>query len=209
MPHSELNRLLILPAIVLAAALSLSGCAALPFFGTDSGSSNNSSSRDDDDEDDDEDEDDEDEDEESKGGSSGCPRELLDASRASANAGDAALDKIEITEITPEQFEPSAIGTVVDEGCFFVVEYESDGTPAQIFEAFVPGGAELVAELDSALTDDGFSNSAASFYVGDDNSFVIVTTSEGSSYIEDQLEDDGLDFLGDEWVLIMAYKGQV
>ena len=43
MAQTDVNRLLILPAIVLAAALSLTGCANLPFFGSDENSSSNSS----------------------------------------------------------------------------------------------------------------------------------------------------------------------
>ena len=205
MAQTDVNRLLILPAIVLAAALSLTGCAGLPFFGGDSDSSNNSSSRDDDDEDDE----DEEEEEDDSSGSSNCPREFLDATKQQSNDAETGFDELTITEIDPADFEPAVVGTELDGGCIFVIEYVQDDQPGKIFEAFVPGGEQLKATLDAALVADGFDNSTDSFYVGTDNEYVIIYGNDEGLFTDEQIKEQGLDFLGDEFLVITAYKGEV
>ena len=207
MAQTDVNRLLILPAIVLAAALSLTGCADLPFFGGDSDSSNNSSSNKDDD--DDEDDEDEEEEEDDSSGSSNCPRQFLDATKQQSDNAETGFDEITIREIDPADFEPAVVGTELDGGCIFVIEYVQDDKPGKIFEAFVPGGDELKTTLDAALVADGFDNSTESFYVGTDNEYVIIYGNDEGLFTDEQIEEQGLDFLGDEFLVITAYKGEV
>lgn len=204
MAQSELNRLLILPAIVLAAALSLSGCANLPFFGNDSDSSNNSSSRDDDD---DEDEDEEEEDDNDSSGSSQCPQAFLDATKQQSDSSD--FEGITVSEISPTEFEPASISDFLDGGCILVLEYTQDDMPGTIYEAFIPGSDDRLAELDAALVADGYDNSTESFYIGDDNSYVAVYSNEDSGFTQDQIDEQGMGFLGDEFIVITAYQGEV
>jgi hypothetical protein len=208
MAQSELNRLLILPAIVLAAALSLSGCANLPFFGNDSGSSNNSSSNDDDDDEDEDDEDedeDEDEDADTGGGDSSCPPQFLDASQQQY---DGSLDNVVLAEINPNEFEPSLVGDLLDSGCFFTITTENEGVETILYNAFVPGGEELIASLDDALLGDGYEAMGGGFYTGTDQ-YVIVYSDEDAVMTPEQIEEQGLGFLGDEFVVVTAYEGQV
>jgi hypothetical protein len=206
MSQSELNRLLILPAIVLAAALSLSGCAALPFFGGDSGQSNNSSSRDDDDEDDDDE--DEDEDDDVVELSSDCPQEFLDATKETSSSS-VDFDSLTVREISPSDFEPSSISEFLDGGCVLVVDYSQDDVDGTIYEAFIPGGQEVIDGIDAALVDDGFDDSTDNFYVGDGNEYVIVYSNEDSGVSQDTIAEQGGSFLGDEFVIVTAYSGKV
>jgi len=208
MAQTELNRLLILPAIVLAATLSLTGCSNLPFFGGDSDSSNNSSSRDDDE--DDEDEEEEEEEEDDNSGSGGCPQKFLDQATTDGSLGDSGLDNVKVTEIAPSDFEPASVGDVLGEGCIFILSYSQDGEDAEFYEAFIPGGDDVVAQLDEALVADGYDGSSGEgFYIGDDNSFVAVYANEDSGFTEDEVQEYGLDFLGDEFLVVTAYKGEV
>lgn len=205
MAQTELNRLLIIPAIVLAATLSLSGCANLPFFGNDSGSSNNSSSKDD--KDDQDDEDAEDEDDNDSGGAGGCPQKFLDTTQQSSDTAD--FDEITVTEIAPGDFEPAVLGDFLDGGCLLELSYTQDDVPGTIYEAFIPGGADTLAALDAALVAEGYDNSSESFYIGDENSFVAVYSNEDSGLSQDDIDEQGMGFLGDEFIVITAYKGEV
>ena len=203
MAQTDVNRLLILPVIVLAAALSLSGCANLPFFGNDSDSSNNSSSKDDDDE---EEEEEEEEEEPTNAGS--CPQEFLDMTKADSAGVDTGFDDVSVTEIDPRLFEPAALGDIVG-GCVFVIEYVQDGTPGTIFQAYIPGGADVVADIDTALVADGWDDTIDTMYVKNDNSYVIVYSTEDGGLTDAQIDEAGLSALGSDLVVVLAYKGEV
>ena len=202
MAQTDVNRLLILPAIVLAAALSLTGCAGLPFFGGDSDSSNNSSSRDDDEDEDEEEE----EEEEEASGSSQCPQQFLDSS---SQQYDESLDEVTVAEIDPSDFEPTVVAAELDGGCFFTITTLNDGVETVLYNAFVPGGEDLFATLDEALLGGGYESMGEGFYTGTDNEYVIVYNNEDSMLTPDQIEEAGLGFLGDEFLVVTAYKGEV
>lgn len=208
MAQSDVKRLLILPAIVLAAALSLTGCANLPFFGGDDSSSNNSSNNNKDD-DEDEEEEDEEEEEEEASGSSNCPQQFLDYSELQGNNAESGLEDLNLSEIDPAEFEPAVIGDQLDGGCVFTIEYTSDDAPGKIFNAFVPGGQDLQDSLDAALTADGYESMGEGFYTGTEGDYVIVIDNEDAMLTDEQIEEQGLGFLGDEFVVITAYTGEV
>jgi hypothetical protein len=206
MAQSDVKRLLILPAIVLAAALSLTGCANLPFFGGDDTSSNNSSN-DKDDKDDEEEE--EEEEEEEATGSSNCPQQFLDYSELQGSNAESGLENLSLNEIEPAEFEPAVIGDQLDGGCVFTIEYTSEDAPGKIFNAFVPGGQDLQDSLDAALTADGYESMGEGFYTGTEGDYVIVYNNEDALLTEEQIEEQGLGFLGDEFLVITAYTGEV
>ena len=205
MAQTDVNRLLILPAIVLAAALSLTGCANLPFFGGDDNSSSNSSK----DKNDEDDEDEEEEEEEEASGSSNCPQQFLDYSKQQGETAESGLENLSLTEIDPAQFEPAVVGNEIDGGCIFVIEYTQEGTDSKIFEAFVPGGPELQSSIDAALLADGFESMGEGFYTSADSSYVIVYNNEDALITDEQIQEQGLGFLGDEFLVITAYSGEV
>lgn len=209
MAQSTLNRLLIIPAIVLAATISLTGCANLPFFGGDSNSSNNSSNdKDDDDKDKDEDEDDDEDkdedDDDDNNSSGGCPQQFLDKTQTDGAAGGLDFDSLTVAEIESANFEPAAIGGLLDDGCIISISYDADGQSGTMFEAFVPGGDDLKKELDAALVADGWDDSSEGFYVKD-TLYLVVTSNEDSGISADAAQEQGLGFLGDEFLVIVTY----
>jgi len=46
-------------------------------------------------------------------------------------------------------------------------------------------------------------------YIGDENSFVAVLANDDSGISAEDIEDMGMGFLGDEFIVITAYKGKV
>ena len=208
MAKSDVNRLLILPAIVLAAALSLTGCANLPFFGGDDNSSNNSSNNKDD-KDDEDDEDDEEEEEEEASGSSSCPQEFLDKTKQQGDAAGTGLENLAITEIDPADFEPAAIGSELDGGCVFTIQYTLEGTDNIFYQAFVPGGQDLQDSIDAALVSGGYEASTDGFYSGAEGDYVIVLDQDEAESTPQQIQEQGLSFLGSEFLVISAYSVQV
>lgn len=205
MAQTTLNRLLIIPAIVLAATVSLTGCANLPFFGGDSNSSNNSSNnKDDDDEDEDEDEDKDEDEDEDDNASGGCPQQFLDKTQTDGAAGGLDFDSLTVAEIEPSTFEPAAIADQLDGGCIISISYDAEGQSGTMYEAFVPGGDDVAAEIDEALVADGWDNSTDGFYVKD-TLYLVVTSNEDSGISADAAVEQGLGFLGDEFLVIVTY----
>jgi hypothetical protein len=206
MAKSDVNRLLILPAIVLAAALSLTGCANLPFGGDDNSSNNSSNNKNDKD---DEDEEEEEEEEEEASGSSNCPQEFLDKTKQQGDAAGTGLENLTITEIDPADFKPAAIGSELDGGCVFTIQYTLEGTDSVFYQAFVPGGQDLQDSINSALVDGGYEVSTDGFYTGTDGDYVIVLDQDESEATPQQIQEQGLGFLGSEFLVISAYEVQV
>ena len=207
MAKSDVNRLLILPTIALAAALSLTGCAGLPFFGGDDNSSNNSSNNKNDK--DDEDEEEEEEEEEEASGSSNCPQEFLDTTKEQGDVAGTGLENLAITEIDPADFEPAAIAGELDGGCIFTIQYTLEGTDTVFYQAFVPGGQDLQDSIDSALVADGYEVSTDGFYTGAKGDYVIVLDQDEAEVTPQQIQEQGLSFLGSEFVVISAQRAQV
>ena len=186
----ELKRSLLLPAILIAASLTLVGCSGAP---SDNNSSNSSSSSSDDDEDEEEAE----EEEEEEVSAGGCPPEFLTAFESTATEG------AEVSILTPAEFSAPEIGEqYLEGGCLFRVVVEVDGSSGQSDFGYLPGDADTVAAISANLDAAGFENLAEGMYSKSDTFGVFVLDSADSMSAE-EVERLGLDF-GDSFVIVMA-----
>ena len=185
----ELKRSLLLPAILIAASLTLVGCSA--GSSDTNNSSNNSSSSSDDDEDEEEAE------EEEEVSAGGCPASFLSAFESTAAEG------AEVSLITADEFSAPEIGEeYLEDGCLFRVVVEVDGSTGQSDFGYLPGDADTVAAISANLDAAGFENLAEGMYSKSDTFGVFVLDSADSMSAE-EVDKLGLDF-GDSFVIVMA-----
>jgi len=186
----ELKRSLLLPAILIAASLTLVGCSA--GSSDNNNSSNNSSSSSDEDE-----EEAEEEEEEEEVSAGGCPASFLSAFESTAAEG------AEVSLITADEFSAPEIGEeYLEDGCLFRVVVEVDGTTGQSDFGYLPGDAATVAAISANLDAAGFTNLAEGMYSKSDTFGVFVLDSADSMSAE-EVDKLGLDF-GDSFVIVMA-----
>ncbi len=189
----DLNRILLVPALIVLGSLTVTSCV---FFPSDDSST---SSRDRDDRDEDEEE--EEVEEES---TTACPPDFV-----------AALERLqpddfggEYTVLEPTDFGAPEIGeNVLVEGCLFRAEVTVDGVDTSTDFGYLPGDEATVTEIGTTLVTAGYTVAGyTGSYTHPDGTMVLVTQADNSA--EPSLDDLGLDF-GDTFVVVMVTTAPV
>lgn len=193
MATRTLDRLLLIPALIVIGSLTLAGCSLLP--GANANPSNSSSSDKDDEKDAAEEEEAEQED-----AASGCPDSFDQAAAAPAELGG------QFEFISAADFSSSAaIGSeFFDRGCLFRVTVDTDGVTSTSDFGYLPGDAATVAAISANLEAGGYTKLTEGMFSLDDSSGVFVFAS-GDTMSETQVDALDLGF-GDSFVIVMATK---
>lgn len=164
----ELKRSLLLPAMLLAASLTLVGCSGAP---SNTADNSNSSSSDSDSEADDA------EDEEAAEASTGgnCPAGF-EAAAVAQTQQDAT-----ITVLSAAEFDVPEVGLdILASGCLFETTADVDGTPYTAQSGYLPGDATVLAEIAANLEAGGYESMSGvdGFYTLDTTSIVIFDSAD-------------------------------
>ena len=166
----ELKRSLLLPAILLAASLTLVGCGGTPTNNSDNSSS--SSSKDDDEEEAEEEEEEVDADASTE---SNCPLGFVQASQ------DMVQQEATVSILTAGEFDVPEVGLdILASGCLFSTTGDVDGTTFTSQSGYLPGGAAELAEISANLEAAGFvtMEGADGFYTRDKTSVVVFNSAD-------------------------------
>ena len=190
MATRTLDRLLLIPALIVLGSLTFSGCSLLP--GSNPAPSNSSSSDKDDDKDEAE--------EEQDGDASGCPDSFDQAAAAPADLGG------EFEFISAADFTSSSVigAEFFDRGCLFRVTVDTDGVVSTSDFGYLPGDATTVAAISANLEAAGYAKLTEGMFSLDDSSGVFVFASD-DTMDKTQVDALGLGF-GDSFVIVMATK---
>lgn len=184
-----LDRLLLVPAIIVLTSATLAGCALLPGGNPAPSASSSSESTDESGENDD--------DNDGASAGSNCP-EAFDE-----QAGGAAGFDGTYAEISADEFSAPEVGTeYLEDGCIFRVTVDSEGTKAESDFAYIPGDADTVAAISANLEAEGFTKLTEGMYTLNDNFGVFVINSSDSMSATD-VEKLELGF-GDSFIIVMA-----
>jgi len=190
MATRTIDRLLLIPALIVLGSVTLAGCSLLP-GGAPSPSSSSSDSSSGDESSDEEATDDADE----ATGSSDCPDSLSESTAAMAGADGT------VTFIEPVDFAAPVVGVeFLDGGCLFRVEVETEGVPSSTDIGYLPGDAATVATISANLEAGGYTKVADGIFTLSDNSGVFVFASEDMMSAT-EVEQLGM---GDSIVVVMA-----
>ena len=168
----ELKRSLLLPAILLAASLTLVGCGGTPTDNSDDKDSSSSSS---DDKDKDEAEEEEAEEEADASTEGNCP---LGFEQSAANLGAAGSS---VTVISASDFDVPEVGLdILASGCLFSATGEVDGTSYTSQAGYLPGDAAKLDEIVANLVAGGFTATSGvdGFYTRDKTSIVVFNSAD-------------------------------
>lgn len=189
-----LDRLLLIPALIVLGSVTLAGCASLP--GNNSNDSSNSSNSSKDDKNEDEEE--EAEEEEQSDSTGGCPDSFDQAAAAPANLG-GEFEFISAADFTAA----SVIGEeYLEDGCLFRVTVDTEGVVSTSDFGYIPGDTETVTAISANLEGGGYTKLTAGMFSLDDSSGVFVFDS-GDSMSESDVSTLDLGF-GDSFVVVMA-----
>ena len=196
MATRTLDRLLLIPALIVLGSLTLAGCSLLP--GGNANPSSSSSSDKDDDEAEAEDADAEQDDQ--GGDASGCPDSFDQAAAAPADLGG------EFEFISAADFTSSSVigAEYFDRGCLFRVTVDTDGVTSTSDFGYLPGDAATVAAISANLEAAGYAKLTEGMFSLDDTSGVFVFASD-DTMDKTQVDSLGLGF-GDSFVIVMATK---
>lgn len=134
-----------------------------------------------------------------------CTQEFVDATFGDFEPSETPETDPVVTRLEVTEFEPQALGAVLKGGCAVAIEFVSDAATTLYSEAYVPGGKAVLEELTTALVDDGFRWVTDNQYIGIDGRTVFFDVNDLSHFSEEQLAGDGVDFLGDEFIVVSTY----
>lgn len=192
MASRTIDRLLLVPALIVLGSLTLAGCALLPGNTSTPSSSPSSSAQADDESTDDEAEADGD-----SASTGGCPDSISESTAAMAGVDG------EITFIEAADFSATAISTkYLTGGCLFrvAVAAEGDGIATTTDIGYLPGDAATVTAISADLEAAGYTKVTDGIFTISDTSGVFVFASD-DMMSEAEVEQLGL---GDSIVIVMA-----
>ena len=166
----ELKRSLLLPAILLAASLTLVGCGGTPSNNSDDDKSSSSSS-----DKDDEEEEAEEEEEADASTEGNCPIGFIQASQ------DMVEQEATVSILAASEFDVQEVGLdILASGCLFSTTGDVDGTTFTSQSGYLPGGAAELAEISANLEAAGFvaMTGADGFYTRDTTSVVVFNSAD-------------------------------
>ena len=189
-----LDRLVLIPALIVLGSITLAGCSLLPGAGASNSSSSSSSDDKADAGDDAEAEETEAEDVEDDA-AGGCPASITDSAATMAGV-DGDVDFISSAE-----FAAPVVGTEYLEGaCLFRVVVDTEGSASSTDIGYLAGDAATVAAISANLEAGGYTKVTDGIFTLNDKSGVFVF---GSDDTMSAAEVEQLGF-GDSVVVVMA-----
>lgn len=186
MANRTLDRLLLIPALIVLGSVTLAGCSLLPGANnapTSAASNGSEESTDDADE---------------EPSSGNCPPEFAPSAGLGGAEGDYKI-------ISAAEFSVPLVGSeFLEGGCFFRVTVEGEDASGTSDFGYLPGDADTVVEISSNLEAGGYEKVADGIFQLSDTEGVFVFHS-GDTLSAEDVEKLGLDF-GDSFVIVMATK---
>lgn len=188
MASRTIDRLLLVPALIVLGSVSLAGCALLPGNASAPSSAPSSSAQAEDESTDDDAGDDD-------AASGGCPDSISESAAAMAGVdGD-------ITFITAADFSAEAIAAeYLEGGCLFRVAVDTEGVATTTDIGYLPGDATTVTAISADLEAAGYTKVTDGIFTISDTSGVFVFASDDMMSAT-EVEQLGL---GDSIVIVMA-----
>lgn len=189
MATRTIDRLLLVPAVIVLGSLTLGGCSLLP-GGAPAPSTSSSSTAPADDESTEEPSEDDD-----AAASSGCPDSLTQSTAAMAGVDG------EVAFIEAADFAVPVVGAdLLEGGCLFRVSVDNEGVATTTDIGYLPGDAATVATISANLEAGGYTKVTDGIFTLTDNSGVFVFSSE-DMMTSTEVAQLGL---GDSVVIVMA-----